>query len=1679
MGLPTIPQDAVMGQAAVEKFFSAAVRRALIRGELKWNDKAVPQRRDYHPVEALATYVQAHRDDAEATASVLGHFESELEYEPIGAVGAMRADRAIWQFGEQALVVYGLREPETGTLGYAAVFRHDPAGLTKLDVEGLASFLRERDFKAPAPEALTGAQKTMLKDWQLRGPSARSPLSGTRIDGLAASAGQGGLVTASVTFDRKGKPGAALIVPYTTPDDIDAIKNAAAVVTTGGGLLSHAAITTRELGLASVILPRAEWKQTADGKDELELTTYEPEGEPVRVAGTVVRPRLKAVRLSLREGDLVRVNGATGEMYLFPKSSESRKAGAVAFAVEEALFNPAKRASAGAVISKLLNSPRADMRRQAQEHGRRLFEDRLSKVKSGAPAESEAGAASISAFHSEIKQLEDMAALFALKTDSLASLKADEQRLRKALINREEAALIAARPEVVRLNSTKPTTTDLPAVRRLVRLLQNRPVADKVYAKSTLDIFSSLEKKLTEEKQRSIKDMAPSVLPLGVVDDDYRILVGGKLSKLGEILAVVRQAGGYVPEALAVTTEAYRRFLKENKLDRKLRSLAEQLDDVLSSAQSEQARHEKVAELSQRIRALLLTGKLDPRSGVGKEIWEGMQARGLAADGKQLAIRSSAVQEDTADAAFAGAAESYLHVRPEEALNKVIENWTSFWLPRGIVYRHQQKIPSTSLAASTIIQEMAEADVAGVLFTQNPVTGADEFVINAAYGLGEGIVSGIVQTDRYVARKSDGQETKLPFIGDKRVAVMPKSGGSGTELQGVSAERRKRRALSSEQTQRLTLIAKALEAHFGYPLDIEFAVKGDRIAILQARPVTTRGQTQTSPPAEEKPLAVKVPPVEAPAENIAAPAKKKIVFVCAGNACRSPMAEFFAKDMLAKEGNATVEVFSRGVHARDDGYMSPDSQYQLQLAGIDGRSHRSFKLRAEDVGNADYILAMDQGNVDDILKKFPGAAGKTHLLKEFARTGTGDVENPWPAIGRAYEETAVEIAAAVDEVARSIQSGERKLKSIVFACSFNTSRSPMAEYFAKEELKRLGINNVKVISRSLYAKAHIGKPMNWKAQELLEKLEIDGSKHKSTPLTQQEAKDADAILVMDYDNLDDIAKRFPETRGKAFLLKQFAKTGTAEIENPSKKIFRAYDKAGKEIKQAVEGMLQTIEEESRETRSEDSGKKRITFVGAGYTDRSRVAEQAANEFLARKGDASIEIVSRGVHRSYGGVDDEDGYPFALDISEGSRKSSGPGGLTAADVRRSDVILAMDDRDLEDILRKFPQAESKTFVLKEFAGIAEDGAGERGHESGARFQAYQETAKEITAAVKAVVSAAKSGVKPLKSILFACTHNTSRSPMAEYYAREELKREGMTGVKVVSRRVGSFYGAPMGSVRSVPSYGMFGTYESGSPMKQEALLNLEENGIDGKEHRATTITKEDVDASDVILVMEEDNVKDVLARFPEAKDKVHLLKEYAGTGIGEIENPSKSAPRIAERMAGDGIKTAVAAILKDGSLKPAPDPLAVPEGKKRVLFVCAANHSRSPLAERILQDRLRGAGITNIEVGSRGLGAWSGGSMNSLSHDVLDERGIKHDAHYARALTRGDVRRASLLLVMEQYQKAEIENRFPQAKGKVFLLTEYGGQKGPIIDKPHTIEVFRHIADQMEDSMDGIVARLKP
>jgi pyruvate,water dikinase len=243
----------------------------------------------------------------------------------------------------------------------------------------------------------------------------------------------------------------------------------------------------------------------------------------------------------------------------------------------------------------------------------------------------------------------------------------------------------------------------------------------------------------------------------------------------------------------------------------------------------------KITDASEKIRDLIRRGNLDSATGVGREIMEAVDSTGLR--NSFLSVRSSGSLEDTEEAAFAGAAETYLYVSPAELLYWIKEVWTSFWLTRGMLYRSERIVrQGSSVKLAIVVQQMFESQVSGVIFTTDPVSGRDVIVIEAAYGLGEGVVSGVVDVDRYYVEKSDCSVSRV-HVGKKAFMVKQHPSGKGTSIVPVESDLRDVPCL--EKSDIRATIAMALEEHYALPQDIEFGIANGKLSILQTRPVTT------------------------------------------------------------------------------------------------------------------------------------------------------------------------------------------------------------------------------------------------------------------------------------------------------------------------------------------------------------------------------------------------------------------------------------------------------------------------------------------------------------------------------------------------------------------------------------------------------------------------------------------------------------------------------------------------------------------------------------------------------------------------------------------------------------------------------------------------------------------------
>lgn len=318
------------------------------------------------------------------------------------------------------------------------------------------------------------------------------------------------------------------------------------------------------------------------------------------------------------------------------------------------------------------------------------------------------------------------------------------------------------------------------------------------------------------------------VLDLQEVDETQVEVVGGKGAHLG---GLSRIEGIRVPRGFCVTTNAFRRIMAEAPaLDERLDQLARVNPDD----------REEIRTLSAQIRRTI------ERTPLPADLTTAI-TRALTRLGEQAAyaVRSSATAEDLPTASFAGQQDTYLNVMgPTAILQHVSRCWASLFTERAITYRRRNDIDHRTIHMAVVVQQMVFPRAAGILFTADPITG-DRTVatVDAGFGLGEALVSGLVNPDTFKVRHG---EVVAKTIATKQRAVQALPTG-GTREVGVDSRRREQPSLTDGQVVELVRIGRRIEAHFGRPQDIEWCLADDgagpggdeSFQIVQSRPITT------------------------------------------------------------------------------------------------------------------------------------------------------------------------------------------------------------------------------------------------------------------------------------------------------------------------------------------------------------------------------------------------------------------------------------------------------------------------------------------------------------------------------------------------------------------------------------------------------------------------------------------------------------------------------------------------------------------------------------------------------------------------------------------------------------------------------------------------------------------------
>jgi phosphoenolpyruvate synthase/pyruvate phosphate dikinase len=314
------------------------------------------------------------------------------------------------------------------------------------------------------------------------------------------------------------------------------------------------------------------------------------------------------------------------------------------------------------------------------------------------------------------------------------------------------------------------------------------------------------------------------VLDLDSINEQERLRVGGK----GFALAEMAKKGFRVPEAVCITTGAYKEYVSKT-------GLRDQIILELYRKAFEDMRWEEIWDISLRIRSLFIKTPMPPdlRARLIPEI----QSKFL---GKRVSVRSSAPGEDSSKTSFAGLHESFVNVSGEEAiLDHIRLVWASLWSDRALLYRQELGLDVEKSAMAVIIQKMVFGERSGVVFGKSPVE-ESQAVVEAVYGLNQGLVDGTVEPDRWILnRKTGGIISHTPAIREKALSPAPE----GVRVEPLAPQLRNKPPLEIPEITAVFGLAMKAETFFGPPQDVEWTYRKDILYALQARPITTGSAT--------------------------------------------------------------------------------------------------------------------------------------------------------------------------------------------------------------------------------------------------------------------------------------------------------------------------------------------------------------------------------------------------------------------------------------------------------------------------------------------------------------------------------------------------------------------------------------------------------------------------------------------------------------------------------------------------------------------------------------------------------------------------------------------------------------------------------------------------------------------
>nr|WP_042178576.1 phosphoenolpyruvate synthase [Kibdelosporangium sp. MJ126-NF4]CEL13271.1 Phosphoenolpyruvate synthase [Kibdelosporangium sp. MJ126-NF4]CTQ98963.1 Phosphoenolpyruvate synthase (EC 2.7.9.2) [Kibdelosporangium sp. MJ126-NF4] len=316
--------------------------------------------------------------------------------------------------------------------------------------------------------------------------------------------------------------------------------------------------------------------------------------------------------------------------------------------------------------------------------------------------------------------------------------------------------------------------------------------------------------------------MTKYVLGLEALGKNDAPIAGGKGANLGELTA----AGLPVPTGFVVAADAYLTSMGQN-------GIRAEIDTTVRAALPHAEQPDELAAASERLQTFVRQAGVHP--DVRTAVIEEYQRLG---DDVSVAVRSSATSEDTAGASFAGMNETFTNVSgPEQLIERLVDCWASLFGQRSLAYRAERGLAEEP-AIAVVVQRMVHSERSGVMFTADPSTGdRDRIVVEAAFGLGEVVVSGAVEPDTYIMSKKDFSVVRTR-VGTQTHKIIRGRDGADLRVE-LTGKEPTRRVLTDAEASELARLGYRVEQHYGVPQDIEWSIVDGKIWLVQSRPITT------------------------------------------------------------------------------------------------------------------------------------------------------------------------------------------------------------------------------------------------------------------------------------------------------------------------------------------------------------------------------------------------------------------------------------------------------------------------------------------------------------------------------------------------------------------------------------------------------------------------------------------------------------------------------------------------------------------------------------------------------------------------------------------------------------------------------------------------------------------------